>query len=156
MRILVPLMVVAALATAQSAPSPLVGAWRVSEYTSTGPNAATNRTPQPGPYLFTEKYFSMVLIAGNNPRPDVDPAKATDAEIVASWRPFVAQSGTYEVSGTTLTIHLIVAKVTGRMHPDSYATFTFKRDGNTRTIAEIGSTSGPKSNPTTTKLTRVE
>ena len=43
------------------------------------------------------------MIAGRKPRSESDPTKATDAEILASWRPFAAQSGTYEISGTTVT-----------------------------------------------------
>lgn len=156
MKILVPLTILVGIINAQSKSSPLTGAWRVIEYSSTAPNAAIIKTPQPGLYIFTEKYFSVALVAGKNPRPEADPSKATDAEIVASWRPFVAQSGTYEISGTTVTMHIMVAKVTGRMHSDSYATFSFKREGDMLTITEIGSTGGAKTNPTTTKLTRVD
>ena len=52
--------------------------------------------------IFTKKYFSMVLIAGDKPQPDL-PQKATDAQKVATWTPFQASTGTYEVKGNTYT-----------------------------------------------------
>jgi hypothetical protein len=45
------------LSTAQSRP-PLQGAWQVVEVTTTGPDGATNTSPQPGLYLFTARQQS--------------------------------------------------------------------------------------------------
>ena len=95
----------------------LEGVWKVAEVVVTGANASTNSKPLPGLYIFTKKHYSQVLINGTQPRPKFDalktPGKPTDAEKIAryeQWNPFAANSGTYEVKGTKLTRHPMVAK----------------------------------------------
>ena len=80
MRFLISTVIFAGIASAQTTPSPLKGAWRIVEYTTEGTNGSTYAS-QPGLYLFTDQYFSLVGIAGPKPRPEVDPSKASDAEI---------------------------------------------------------------------------
>jgi hypothetical protein len=48
--------------------------------------------------------------------------KPTVAELQARWGPFAANAGTYELSDTTLTLHLVVAK-----EPRDQAAGTFAR-----------------------------
>src|SRR5688572_10176532 len=109
-RVIVAVFAVAAsaLALAQATPS-LQGVWRVTEIVVTGANAATNKSPQPGLYVFTKQHYSIITVNGTAPRKDVgtpkDPAKLTDAEKIARyevWDAFTANSGTYQVSGSTL------------------------------------------------------
>ena len=142
----------------QSKPTPLTGAWRVTEIAKTGPDASTNSNPQPGLYLFTGKHYSMVIVHGTQPRPDLNTnnTKATAAELTAAWSSFTANSGTYEISGQTLSFHPIVAKTPSVMRPsNSGLVYTFKLENKTLTLKGQGnSNAGP---PTTTiKLTRVE
>lgn len=144
------------IAGAQSGPTVLSGAWQVTEVTTTGPNAATNSHPQPGLYLFTGNYYSIVIVRGEKPRPELDVSKASGAELVAMWRPFTANSGKYEVSGTTLTIHHIVTKNAGNIVPGQFDTYSFKIEGKTLWITSVSSNAGPYINPTTVKLTRVD
>ena len=91
---------------------------------------------QPGIYIFTDQYFSIVAISGEKPRPEPDLLKATAAEIVASWRPVAAQSGTYEISGTLVTMHPVVAKQANRMRGDFKWTLKYQLDGDTLFITE--------------------
>ena len=51
--------------------STIQGVWRVTEVTTTGPNASTNKSPQPSQYIFTAKYFSLIRINGTKTRPDL-------------------------------------------------------------------------------------
>src|SRR5579884_2131030 len=127
MKNLLTILLVAA-ASAQPVHSPLKGVWKVTSYIA---GDGQTYTMQPGLYIFTEKYFSIVATANDKPRPDSDPSKATDAEIVASWRPLIAQSGTYEISGRTVTMHPTISKIPSRMRPDSHWTFTYQLDGDT-------------------------
>lgn len=148
-----------ALASAQSAPS-LQGAWRVTEIVVTGANAATNTSPQPSLYVFTRQHYSILSVGGTTARKSAaapkDPAKLTDAEKVAQyelWNPFTANSGTYQVSGSTLTTRPLVAKNPGVM--GGTQTREFKIDGSTLTLIQK-SAAGQPSSETRTKLTRLE
>jgi hypothetical protein len=149
----------AGIALAQGAPS-IQGAWRVTEVTVTGANAATNKSPQPALYLFTKQHYSIVVVNGTSPRknlgPAADPEKLTDAEKLArfeAYDPFVANSGTYEVSGGILTTHPLVAKNPGTMGTTQAR--EFRIDGTTLTLIQK-SAPGPAASQTTTKLTRIE
>ncbi|HTS64264.1 MAG TPA: hypothetical protein VMH28_19715 [Candidatus Acidoferrales bacterium] len=136
---------------------PLAGVWQVIERSSSGPNGATNSNPQPGLFLFTEKYYSIVYDHSDKPRPDVDFSAASDAEKLAVLMPMQAQSGTYEISGTTVTLHPMVVMITRYLHTGYPPKFTFKFEGaQTLVMTQIQSPNGPVANPVTTKLTRVE
>jgi len=61
------------------------GVWRVTEVTTTGPNASTNKSPQPSLYIFTPKHYSLMRVNGTTARPDLPQdqmAKATAAQFV--------------------------------------------------------------------------
>ena len=100
--------------------SPVEGVWKVAEVIPVGSNTTDKPTPmsnpQPGLLLFTKGYYSIVVVTGPNPRTVVeakDSQNLTDAEKIAfyeQWRAFTANSGTYEIKGTTLTRHVLVAK----------------------------------------------
>jgi hypothetical protein len=56
----------------------------------------------------------------------------TDAEKIArydQWKSFLANAGTYEVKGSTLTMHAMVAKNQERMTSAATVTFEFKLEG---------------------------
>jgi lipocalin-like protein len=160
--VIVALVVVAAwlLARAQTAPS-LQGVWRVAEIAVTGANASSNTSPQPGLFMFTRQHYSIVTVNGTAPRKDPgtpkDPAKLTDAEKMARyavWDPFTANSGTYKVSGSTITTQPVVAKNPSVMMGQGQ-TREFKIEGNTLTLIQKSPAGQPVSE-TRTKLTRVE
>lgn len=161
--VVVAIFVVAGWALASAQAPSLQGAWRVSEIVVTGAGASTNTTPQPGLYLFTKNHYSIVTVNGTAARKDVgparDPARLTDAEKAARydvWNPFTANSGTYEVKGSTLTTKPLVAKNPGVMAPQGTGqTREFKIDGKTLTLIQK-SAAGQPASETRTKLTRVE
>ena len=135
------------------------GVWRITEVTTTGPNASTNKSPQPSLYIYTARHYSLIRINGTTARPDLPPgqqATATAAQLLAVWAPLTAQSGTYEVAGGKLTTRPLVAKNTFAMAPGVFTTSSFKLDGKTLTITPERNQNGPTENPTTWKLTRVE
>jgi Lipocalin-like domain len=122
--------------------SPIEGVWKISEVVTPSSNTAqkdattTNSNPQPGLIIFTRGYYSQVFVRGGEPRAAVaaakDPQNLTDAEKVAryeQWGPFTANSGTYEVKGTMLTIRAIVAKSVEVMTGGTPQELTFKLEG---------------------------
>jgi hypothetical protein len=130
------------------------GVWRVVEVTPTGPNATINTSPQPGFYIFTAKHFSIIRDASPKGRQPVkDIAKLTGEEALATYGPFQARAGTYEVTGSTINMTVQVAKNPphGRKEVDS-----FKIEGDTLWITQMTGATGKVANPTTIRLTRVE
>src|SRR5262249_599390 len=149
-----------ALALAQAPPS-LQGAWRVTEIVVTGANAASNKSPQPGLYLFTKQHYSVITVKGTMPRKDFgppkDPAKLTDAEKMAryeAWDALTANSGTYQVSGNVLTTRPLVAKNPAVMTGPAN-TREFRIQGNTLTLTQKSAAGQPVSETRVT-LTRLE
>lgn len=101
--------------------TPVEGVWRVAEIVIPGKNAddkgVTDSNPQPGLLIFTRGYYSGMGVEGGQPRtavePPKDPRNLTDAEKIAryeQWRRFIANAGTYEINGSTLSMHATVAK----------------------------------------------
>ena len=97
------------------------GVWKVVEVLTPPKNPAekgnTITNPQPGLVIFTKGYYSLLAVRGREPRaafaPAKDPENLTDAEKIAryeQWSPFTANAGTYEVKGSMLQLHPIVAK----------------------------------------------
>jgi hypothetical protein len=153
------IVVAAGSAVAQPAPS-LQGAWRVTEVTVTGANAASNKSPQPGIFVFTKGHYSIVTVGSTAPRKNVaaaaNPGRLTDAEKIARFEAFdqfIANTGTYEVKGTTLTTHPIVAKNPATM--GTTTTREFRIEGNTLVLLQTSPAAQPASQ-TTTRLTRIE
>jgi hypothetical protein len=119
--------------------SPVEGVWKVAEVVpaTSNPNEkpAPVTSPQPGLLVFTKGYYSIVVVTGENPRAQVEPKdrqNLTDAEKIAfydQWRAFAANSGTYEVKGSTITRRASVAKNAGVMTRQESISFEFKMDG---------------------------
>jgi hypothetical protein len=126
--------------------------WRVTEVATTGPNASANKSPQPGLYIFTAKHYSLVRDASLNPRTAImDSANVSAPEALATFGPFIAQSGTYEVRGTTVNVTPIVAKFPARAEKYSASTWSFDLQGNTLSMTYLIGR-----NATTIRLMRVE
>jgi hypothetical protein len=115
-------LVAAQNSAAQSqAKSQVEGVWKIAEVVmppkNPGEKATSITDAQPGLIIFTKGYYSLMAVRASQPRaafaPAKDPANLTDAEKIAryeQWNPFTANSGTYEVKGSTLQMHPIVAK----------------------------------------------
>lgn len=105
------LVAVAVSVSGQSSPTgtPLVGAWRVTEFADA--NAAPITNPQPGLYIFTGQHYSFTRIQGTRPLPAYPSNdKATDADKVAVFNALYLNAGTYTVNGNTLATKALVAK----------------------------------------------
>jgi hypothetical protein len=119
--------------------SPVEGVWKIAEVipassnTTEKPKPITN--PQPGLLIFTKGYYSVVVVMGENPRAAVDVKdrqNLTDAEKLAlfeQWRAFAANSGTYEIKGSTITRRPSVAKNVGVMSGQESIVAEFKMEG---------------------------
>jgi len=86
------------------------GAWKVTEIVVTGADASNVPNPQPGLMIFTRKHYSVMWIPGNQPRSLFKGEGPTNEEKIEAYDSFVANSGTYELAGATLTLHPMVAR----------------------------------------------
>jgi hypothetical protein len=133
------------------------GTWRVVEVTVTGPGARTITNVKRNLMIITTKHYSRVEEHSDNPRPILtDVATATADELRATWGPFVAEAGTYEVSGNVITMRPIVAKNPAAMAQGAYSTYAYKLAGDTLWVTAQGTDKGPVSNPVKVRAFRVE
>jgi hypothetical protein len=134
------------------------GVWKITEFSMSDPSAGTTitTTAQPSIFIFTKKNYSIMYVSSDRPRPDLPLQDPTDAQKLAAWGPFSANSGTYEIKGTTLTTHPVVAKHPAVMKPGAFVTYDFKIQGNTLLLTPKESNTVPGGNPPTFKLVRVE
>ena len=137
------------VAEAAPAQPPLVGAWSVTDYSAVDADGteANVAGPQPSLYLFLEGYYSIMFVSEDGsltPRSEARQLYAdeawppetppTDADKVAAYDSFIANSGSYEVSESSLTMDPIVAKDPNFMANGS-VTFGYEVDGDTLVLA---------------------
>jgi hypothetical protein len=103
----------------------------------TGPDSAANTAVQPSLYLFGDKHYSMMRVTGNQPRALAAKDTATDAEKLAAYNSFVANTGAYEVADSTLTIHPVVARSPNFMSGGSDK-YQFRISGDTLWLSNTG------------------
>ena len=142
------------LAFTAQAQNALNGAWKVVEITNEGgQNSGTATVQTPSLYIFADGYYSLMWITGDGNRPDFPPdTDVTDEEIVAAFNSFIGQSGSYEVSGSTITIHAIVSKVPGST--DNTTEIEYRFEGDTLYLSQIQPRNSR--NIRTRKLVRLE
>ncbi len=101
------------LAFTAQAQDALNGVWKVEEMTiedAENPGPFTDLPPSL--YIFTDGYYSIMSILGDGSRPDFQPGDdVSDEDTIAAYNTFLANSGSYEVSGSTITFHIMLAKV---------------------------------------------
>jgi hypothetical protein len=148
----------------------LQGVWRMVELTipdsPTGRrdpfgaySAGTHTQLQPELMIFTSRHYSRTTDTAAQPRPTVPyktPGMPTLEELQAEWGPFVANAGTYEVSGSSVTLKAIVAKNPRAQSPQNFTRLAFRIAGNTLWLTPIETEGGPITSPVTTKFARVE
>jgi hypothetical protein len=146
--------VVQKVASAQprNAVSPIIGVWRLTELTTTGPSGKTNPNPQPGLLIFTGRYYSFNAVTSDAPRPElpIPATSATDKQKADAFGPFHAVAGTYEIKGNELRFSRVVAKAPTSMLPGNSEIDAFRMEGDTLWMTES------RQNPVTWKLKRVE
>jgi hypothetical protein len=138
-----------------STPS-VVGVWKLSEVTFTGPNARKVTSPQPGLRIYTRQHYSIASVDADKPRAEVPAKDASDKQRADAWGPFTGQAGTYEIKGNEITLKPIVAKNPAVMRAGNFLVATFKLEGDALWITPKSNASGPVANPQTEKWTRLE
>ena len=131
-----PLTIAASLAqTKPQQVPPIYGVWQVVEQTSDG-RTLSGASLGTGFHVYTPKYFAVVRESGTPPRSAVNNADtATAAQLLAAWGPFVAQIGTYEMSGDLVTERVLVSKDVANMPSNgSGVVRRYRLEGNTLTI----------------------
>ena len=105
--------------TASTSPD-LKGAWKIVEQSGRSPGEVwtVGATPYLSLYIFTDKHYSYMFAPGLAPRRLFagDPNQPTDAEKVAAYTSFVAGSGTYTLTGSTLTLNAVLHKNPNEMN----------------------------------------
>ena len=109
------------------------GTWKAVEESFTSSDTSwTNKNPLPGLFIFGKKHYSIMHATGDSPRKlAADERNRTDAETVAAYRSFWANSGTYKISDSTITTRTIVAKNPNRMAENRTVEIKYKLAGNT-------------------------
>jgi hypothetical protein len=130
------LAVVPAMAGAQSAARhPVEGAWKVVEIVVTGDRAENTPTPQPGLFIFGHKHYSMMWVRGGKAPAPYAREVPTNDEKVKAFDSLVANSGTYEVSGSALNVRPMVARSPNFMAGGS-SKWEFRVEGNSLWLTE--------------------
>ncbi len=117
---------------------PLEGAWKVVEFSTTSPDTSSTITSlQPSLFIFLKQHYSVMFVPGSEPRelfsgdePVLGWLDPTDAEKLAAYDSFIANSGTYELTDSTLTTRPMVAKNPNFMAGGSL-TFTYRVEADT-------------------------
>ncbi|MBT5876893.1 MAG: hypothetical protein HOH43_25955 [Candidatus Latescibacteria bacterium] len=140
---------------------PLEGAWKIVEWSGAGADTSwTQVAPQPSLYLFGKEYYSVMYINGTEARALFEEGTpgGTDAEKVAGYNTFIANSGSYAISGTNVTTSPMVAKWPNYMTGDQSATFAYRVEGDNLWLENVSNTftTETPSIIVTTKLERIE
>jgi hypothetical protein len=162
-------VVVVTNAAAQRPPT-IVGVWKIAQRITpagnprTGGVAVTQDKPLPNILIFTRQYYSEMIEMGGQPRPaaasgtsTANPRDLSDTEKIAlynQWRPFTANSGTYEIVGSVLVRQPLVAKNVETMTAGKGIPVEIKfEDANTAWLIPTGELAASEPR---VKLTRLE
>jgi len=109
--------------------SPIDGVWKNVESTATNDQGTqTNAITQPNLTIFSRGHYATMRVTGADARPTL-PNQPTDEQLLAAWRRFAANAGTFQISGSTLTTKVIVAKNPNATAAGSENTSTFEIHG---------------------------
>ena len=119
----------------QAAPvNQLQGVWSMSAM-NPGGGETTIDPSQPGLFIFTGAHYSAVYSPGGRPRPrSATSFSPTSEEKVAQFDTIIVNTGTYEVSGSTVTFRPLVARSPEFVGGQS--TMNFQIDGDVLTLTE--------------------
>ncbi|MEO8596788.1 MAG: hypothetical protein ABI759_25945 [Candidatus Solibacter sp.] len=143
--------------TASDSSTAFEGVWKTVEVIVPGPTPQTFRSAATLA-IFHGKYYSRVEVHVEGARPVLnDPATASADQLRAVWGPFVAEAGTFAVTGrNVVTMQAMVAKNPAAMTNGATTVYTYRRDGDTLTLTQTRTPSGSNAVPVTIKLVRVE
>ena len=124
--------VAAAWRATPSQDAALQGAWVLTSVADTSDNVDSE--PRQGLFVFTGTHYSMMYVNDAEPREQFAAYNpATDAERVAAFDSFTANSGRYEVNGDKITYRAYMAKNPNYMGgwPENERTAAFRIEGDT-------------------------
>jgi hypothetical protein len=101
-------IVSAASQTAAAQDVSVQGAWVLTATADSAGN--TNDATLPGLFVFTSTHYSMMFAIGDEPRQRYTTEAPTDADMIAAYKTFVANSGRYQVDGDKVTMRAYLAK----------------------------------------------
>ncbi len=139
MRRLTPLIVLAVAAVSflalRAAPttdaSAVDGVWKAVHVTITNDEGTQeNEITTPNLTILTATHFATVFLLGDEPRAEL-PEDPTDEQLLAAWRPLIANAGTYEVKGDEIHTKVIVAKSPNATAAQAEDSAPFEVDGDT-------------------------
>ena len=156
-------LIVAMVAGRNAAPSAaepnaaVQGVWRTLEVVVPGAAGHTFK-PDATLAIFHGRHYSRVEVHAEQPRPLLaNPGAASADQLREVWGPFVAEAGTFEMSGSdVITMRATVAKNPAAMRDGASSVYTFKRQGDTLTLTEVRTPAGPSPLAIAVTLTRVE
>jgi hypothetical protein len=133
------------------------GVWRTIEVVVPGTAGGTFK-PDATLAIFHGRHYSRVEVHADRARPVLgNPADASADQLRAVWGPFVAEAGTFEVSGSdVITMRATVAKSPAAMRDGASSVYKYRRQADTLTLTEVRTPAGPSAQPITVTLTRVE
>jgi len=112
------------------------GAWRIAEVWGQTPGGEAwdlGDSVQPSLFIFHNGYYSFTAVNGAEPRPEIPEgisrANLTPEDADGVWRSYLSNSGTYEVSGSTLLTRPSVALWPPFMASDSRPAYELEWDG---------------------------
>jgi hypothetical protein len=138
-------------------PASLRGVWKVTELSSRTPGGEWANLPLSGSlWIFTDKHYSYLFSPGAGPRTPFsgDPNRPTDTEKVRAYDSIVAATGTYVLSGSTLTLTALLHKNPSEMVGESLE-YTIAIDGDVVRLTIVNAPFSPGRERRTT-LTRIE
>ena len=114
--------------------NPLIGVWKVVEMaTINSDGELKNRYEHPSIYIFQDDYYSMVMVWGNEPRPEFDdPWNPTDEEKITAYNSILVNAGKYELKGSVIVTRPIIARVPNFVGGE--AQYEYKIEGDTLTL----------------------
>jgi hypothetical protein len=151
------LLTACTLASQASDDADLRGVWEVTELLSRTPGGEWTKLPlNRSMYIFTDKHYSYMFAPGAEPRRPFsgDPNRPTDAEKVRAYDSIVAATGTYLLSGSTLTLTALLHKNPSEMVGESLA-YQIEIDGDGMRMTIVNAPFSPGRERQTT-LRRIE
>jgi hypothetical protein len=154
------LAMVAGRSAAPSAAEPnaaVQGVWRTLEVVVPGA-AGGSFKPDATLAIFHGRHYSRVEVHAEQPRPLlVNPAAASADQLREVWGPFVAEAGTFELSGSdVITMRATVAKNPAAMRDGASSVYTYRREGDRLMLTQVRTHAGASAQPIMVTLTRVE
>ena len=111
----------------------IMGVWDIEKIEILGGPDEGTIIPQAGILIFTEHYYSSVRDTAVNPRPLWKSTSPSAAEMADSFTTFGADSGPYELNGSTVVFRPSVCEMPNMMSGGSVG-FDYRLEGDTLTL----------------------